>query len=628
MEGLQQFASHVNVAPMQNRITLKNYDQESRLFRRRVLIFAAFFGILTLILIGRLAYLQIIQHAHYTTLSDQNQLALIPIEPNRGLIYDRNGVLLAENIPTFSLDVIPDRIPDLTSSIKKLQAILNIDDETVALFNRHRKQHRSFEPVPLKLKLSEQEVAKFYVNQHDFPGVMVTARMTRHYPDGPEMVNFLGYVGRINESELKVLDRTDYSASNHIGKVGIERYYENQLHGKVGYDQVEVNAAGRNVRTIEHHAPEPGENLFLTIDSRLQHVAHEAFGPEKGALVAIKPKTGEVLALVSHPSYDPNDFTNGVSKTLYNELKNSEDKPLYNRALRGQYPLASTIKPFLALQALNLQTMDPEQNIRDPGWFTLPNSSHVFKDWRKEGHGMVNLQKAIIVSCDIYFYTLAVKMGIKNIASILKEFGFGSLSGIDILEELPGVVPTPEWKYRTQHVKWYPGDTVISGIGQGFMLTTPLQLASAVATIANKGIRYQPHLVYSSQNPKGETKFNPIIPETPVKLENEEYWDYVIEAMEGVISSTNPSGTGYKFGRNPPYTAAGKSGTAQIYRPPKYADLPDEMVPKRYQDHSLFIVFAPKKDPEIALAIVVENSKAAQYIARKVIDTYLLKDKP
>ncbi len=612
---------------MQNRITLKNYDQESRLFRSRVLIFAALFGLLTVVLIGRLAYLQIIQHTHYTTLSDQNQLALIPIEPNRGLIYDRNGVLLAENIPTFSLDIIPDRIPNLPKTIKKLQTIVNIDDEALALFNRHRKQHRSFEPVPLKLKLSEQELAKFYVNQHDFPGVMVTARMTRHYPDGPEMVNFLGYVGRINESELKKLDRTDYSASNHIGKVGIERYYETQLHGKVGYDQVEVNAAGRNVRTVEHHPPEPGENLYLTVDSRLQHIAHESFAGERGALVAIKPKTGEILALVSHPSYDPNDFTNGVSASKYNELQTSEDKPLYNRALRGQYPMASTIKPFLALQALNTQAVDPEATLHDPGWFTLPNNSHIYNDWEDRGHGYVNLRKAIIVSCDVYFYTLAMKLGIKNISEILKQFGFGALTGIDTLEEMPGIVPTPEWKYRTQHARWYPGDTVISGIGQGFILTTPLQLASGAATIANRGVRYQPHLLFKSMNPKGESQLNPIVPETPVKLENEEYWDYVIEAMQGVINSTNPSGTGYKFGRNPPYSAAAKSGTAQIYRPPKYAELPDVQVPKRYQDHSLFIVFAPVKDPEIALAIIVENSKNAQYIARKVIDAYLLKDK-
>lgn len=611
---------------MAKRLTLKDYQSESRLFKFRVMLFAVTCGFMTLLLIGRLAQLQIIQNRHYTTLSNKNQLAFIPIEANRGLIYDRNGVLIAENVPTFTLDIVPDRVSNLNKTLNELQALFSIDEETINLFHKHRKQHRAFEPVPLKLKLNDEEVAKFHVNQHKFPGVMVNARMMRHYPLGPDLVNVIGYVGRINEVELKKLDRTDYSASSHIGKVGIERYYETILHGKVGYDQVEVNASGQVVRTVEHHPPTPGENLHLSIDAHLQQVAHQALKGERGAVVALDPKTGEVLALVSHPSYDPNQFINGISSKDFNKLQSSKDKPLYNRALRGQYPLASTIKPFVALKGLHLELIDPDAYIDDPGQFQLPNNDHVYKDWNSGGHGMVNLRKALIVSCDTYFYELSMKLGIRKMADVLDEFGFGHLTGVDILEELPGNVPTPEWKLRTQHARWYTGDTIISGIGQGYMLATPLQLASSAATLANRGLRYQPHILHNSIDPKGHITQSPILPEAHINFKSE-HWDTVIDAMRGVVHSTKPSGTGRRFGRTPPYEVAAKTGTAEIYRPKRYENKKDHEIPKRYRDHSLFIAFAPIKDPKIAVSVVVENNPIAPKIARQVMDGYLVKKK-
>lgn len=605
---------------MAYRSTIKNYIRETYLFNQRVLISFYIVLFLAALLIGRLIYLQIGEYDVYATLSNKNQFNLIPLEPNRGLVYDRNGILLAENIPVFSLDIIPDHVKNLKNTINQLGKIVSLSPEDIRQFYKSLKQYRRFEPVPLKYKLNDDEVAHFYVNLYQFPGVTITARLLRHYPLGPDVAEVLGFVGRINLQELNSIDQTTYSASNYIGKVGIEKYYETQLHGQVGYQQVEMDASGRIVRTVKRIPPTPGTILYLTIDSQLQKITKEAFGNENGAAVAIQPDTGQVLAMVSHPSYDPNLFVKGITQEEYKELHDSPNQPLYNRSIRGQYPLASTIKPFIALLGLDTNTIDPEFSIWDTGVFQLPNSSHIYHDWQK-GHGRVDIHTAIMVSCDIYFFQLAVKLGIKNIDNILSRFGFGEPTNVDTWKELPGVVSSPEWKKHVLGQHWYPGDTVISGIGQGFMLTTPVQLASAIATLAERGLRYQPSLVLKEKLPNGKERDHDPTILTPIILHDKENWNIVISAMQEVVN--NARGTAGQFGRDPPYTIAAKTGTAQTPRPAQYKDTKDQLRPKEYRNHHLFIAFAPVENPKIAVAVVSEHANIAAAIARKMIDFYL-----
>lgn len=606
------------------RSMLKNYNLESRLFNQRIIVTAIFMAVLCFLIIVRLFYLQVFEHGMYTTLSNNNQMSLIPIEPNRGLIYDRNGVLLAKNVPSFSLDITPSRVDDLPQTLLQLQDLLGFDDELIEQFNKHRHQHRPFDPVPLKFKLSEQELAKFYVNQYRFTGVMINARMTRNYPLGADMVSALGYVGRINERELKAIDPVNYSASNFIGKIGVERFYEEQLHGAVGYQQVEVNASGQIIRRRNTFAPVPGDDIVLTIDSKIQSAAHKALGDQRGSVVCIDPTNGDILALVSHPSFDPNLFVNGISTKDFQTLQKSPTKPLYNRAIRGQYPLASTIKPFTGLAGLQYEVIKPDSYIQCKGFYKLPNIDHVYRDWnwRRHGHGWTNLVKAITVSCDPYFYNLAMKLGIHKMDAMLSQFGFGEPTGIDVKEELSGLLPSPEWKMTTQHAHWYTGDTIISGIGQGFMLTTPLQLASATATLSMKGLRYRPHLLLKSTVANGHEIVHKPVSMKPVQLNKPSYWRIIIHAMHNVIVSHKPWGTGYRFGRNAKYSVAAKTGTAQIYRPAQFRDIPEVQVPLKYRNHSLFIAFAPIEHPKIAIAVVIENNKDAPVVARKVMDAY------
>lgn len=610
---------------MAKRLTIKDHISETNLFTRRTIILGVGVLVCTLILLSRLVYLQIIQHNLYTTLSKQNQVNLIPIEPNRGLIYDRNGVLLAENIPVFSLEITPDRVESLKQTILRLQKIVPISKDDIKSFYKQLRQKRAFEHIPLRLKLTDTEVAKFSVNQYRFPGVAVRARLIRHYPMNEALSHVLGYVGRINERELEKVDTANYSATNFIGKVGIEKFYEDQLHGSVGYEQVETNASGRIVRVLKRTPPIPGKNLYLSIDSGLETAAEEALGDLRGAVVAIQPNTGEVLALVSSPSYNPNLFVRGISTKQYNKLSKSPDQPLYNRAIRGQYPLASTIKPFLALEGLDTRTVTRAYKIFDPGWYKLPRNSHLYRDWKRGGHGWINVTRAIMVSCDTYFYNLANMMGIGKIDNILTRFGFGISTNIDMGEELPGLVPGPAWKKHTKGMNWYTGDTLISGIGQGYMLTTPLQLAVATAALAEHGIRYQPHLLYKSESADG--KFTTASKEQryPVLLKHKWVWNTVINAMQQVITSRE--GTGYRFGRNTPYTVAAKTGTAQVFSAKFHEHLDEKNLPMNLRDHSLFIAFAPVDNPKIAIAVVVENSSKAANIARKVMDYYLIPQK-
>ena len=522
----------------------------------------------------------------------------------------------------FSLDIIPFETGNINNTLAELSKFIALTDDDLSQFKKQLKQHRRFDEIPLKFRLTEAEVARFTENQNRFPGVSIKARLMRFYPFGDKFSHVLGYVGRINQQEANEIDQSNYSASHYIGKSGIEKYYEEELHGNVGYEEVENDASGKPLRVLKKIKGVPGKNLYLTLDSKLQLVAEESMEGIRGAVVVIQPTTGQVLAMVSQPSFDPNVFVAGISKTDYQALQQSEDKPLYNRALRGLYPLASTIKPFLALQGLDTGITNPDYTIYDPGWFQLRNSGHEYHDWRRHGHGTVNIRRAITSSCDTYFYELASKMGIRRMDAILNQFGFGTLSGIDLDDELPGNVASPEWKKKMRGAHWYEGDTVISGIGQGYMQTTPLQLAQAVAALANRGQRFMPYLLMGDQLPGGAYIIQPPIPLEPVVLHDNQHWDVVIQAMQEVV--TTPQGTAYRFGHNLPYTIAAKTGTAQVIakRNPDGEDNQDAL-PERFRDHHLFIAFAPVDHPQLALAIISENSNEAIDIARDIFDYYL-----
>ena len=608
---------------MQKRIPIKNHHQEIQLITKRMLIALSFIGFLIFLLILRLAFLQISKHDVYSTLSTKNWLDLVPIEPTRGLIYDRHGVLLAENIPVFSLDVIPVQITDLTKTLASLGKIVTLSDNDISQFRKQIKQHRRFDEIPLKLRLSEDEVARFAENQYRFPGVLIKARLMRSYPYGKSFSHVLGYVGRINTQELNEIDQTNYSASHYIGKLGVEKYYEEELHGKVGYEEVENDASNKPIRVLKHIKGTPGKNIYLTIDSGLQFTAEKALTGHRGAIVAIQPATGQVLAMVSEPGYDPNLFILGISQKEYQSLQDSKDRPLYNRALRGLYPLASTIKPYLGLEGLDSGTTTAERTIYDPGWFMLKNYSRPWHDWAKHGHGTVNLNRAIASSCDVYFYDLSLKLGIRRMDAILGKFGFGALTGIDLDDEVPGLVASPEWKRKLKGMRWYDGDTVNSSIGQGYMQATPLQSAVAVATLANRGQRFMPYLLLGEQMPGKPYTVQQPIPLESVALHDNAYWDIIIHAMQEVVSSNQ--GTAHKpFGRHYTYTIAAKTGTGQVTRrrnpneTDKQSSLPEEL-----RDHNLFIAFAPVDNPKIALAIVTEHSHVAVETARIILDYYL-----
>jgi penicillin-binding protein 2 len=608
---------------MLKRTSIKNHYHEIQLTSRRSMLAIFVISIIIGLLIARLAYLQIYKNALYTTLSTKNAIDLVPIEPPRGLIYDRNGVLLAENIPVFSLDIIPQQIPNLQRTLAALSKVVEISDSDTIQFQKQLKQHRRFDEIPLKLRLTEAEVARFTESQYHFPGVLIKARLMRHYPYGESFSHVLGYVGRINTRELGEIDQINYSASHYIGKLGIEKFYEEELHGNVGYEEVENDASGKPIRVLKKTSGKPGKNLYLTIDSGLQLVAEKALQGHSGAVVAIQPKTGQVLAMVSQPAYDPNIFVIGISQKDYQALQQSDTKPLYDRALRGTYPLASTIKPYLALEGLESGATTPEYTIFDNGTFKLPNYSRVWHDWVRNGHGRVNLSRAIASSCDIYFYQLSSKMGIKLMDDILMQFGFGAFTGIDLDGELPGVVASPEWKLKVKGQHWYPGDTTNSSIGQGDMQATPLQLASAVSTIANHGQRYLPFLLLGEQEPGKLYIAHQSMPLAPVKLRDDKFWDIVIKAMQDVVD--NPQGTAYThYGRGYTYTIAGKTGTAALSRRriPNEEDK-QESVPEKLRDHHLFIAFAPVDDPKIAIAIITENSNNAIDVARAIMDYYL-----
>lgn len=601
---------------------VKNERAESQLHQFRLNILVALVICFSFLLISRLAYLQISQYKRYETMSLKNQMSIIPIGPPRGIILDSQGVVLAENIPVYVLEIIPEHVKNLQQTLQKLKILIpSITDEDIDAFNHSRRQNRSYVPIPLKLKLTQEEVATFASNQYQFTGVAIKARLMRFYPLGEITAHLLGYVGRINITELQQVDATKYQATNFIGKSGIEKFYEDLLHGQVGYQQVETDVSGRTLRILNKKNPVSGEKLYLTIDTRLQKAAYEALKDKRGAVVAINTSNGDILAMVSSPSYDPNVFVNGINSENYQKLANSKDRPLYNRAVRGLYPPASTIKPFVALAGLENGVVDTSFKVYDPGWYKLPNSSHAYRDWKKTGHGSINITRAITVSCDTYFYQLGHRMGIKAIEKMLRQFGFGQMTNVDLHEEAPGIVPNAQWKQSKRKASWYPGDTLITSIGQGFMLASPLQLANATASLSQKGKRFRPHLLKKSvQTDKDETHDYQPVEEQPVILKDDNYWTIISEAMHSVI--TNNEGTGYRFGRTAPYSVAAKTGTAQVFGGKHYEKKRQEDMPEFLRDHSLFIAFSPVENPEIAIAVMVENDVLASNVARKVLDAY------
>lgn len=607
--------------------TIKDTEEESRLIRLRVYSAVVIIILIVMALVARLFYLQVIRHDHFITLSQSNRVKVLPIAPIRGLIFSRNNVLLADNQPSFSLELIPEQIDNLDKTIGQLSRLIDIDEDSVNRFKKLRREKRRFESIPLKFNLSEDEVARFSVERHKIPGAKVIARPYRHYPEKSTLVHALGYVARIDEKDLQKIVESNYLGTTHIGKLGVEKAYEDILHGHVGHQQVEVNAQGRIIRVLERTPPEPGKNIYLTLDLSLQTVALSLMQGRKGSIVAMNPDNGDILALVSSPAYDPNPFVNGIDSKSYKVLLSSRDTPLINRALSGKYPPGSTIKPFLAIAALMFGVRDVDEKTWCKGWYTLKGQDHRYRDWKKGGHGHVDLNYAIMQSCDVYFYTLAHDLGITRLNQALTNFGFGFKTGIDIGGESTGLVPSIDWKRSALNQPWYPGETLIAGIGQGYVLTTPLQLVTATAALANHGKRVLPRLVYKISDPiSGESTLLPVATPEYVAGYKQEHWNFVIQAMEDVMHGAR--GTARRSGANTAYRIAGKTGTAQLFGIGQDEKYEKDKVPEHLRDHALFIAFAPARQPKIALAIVVENggsgSSTAAPIGRKLLDHYLL----
>ncbi|CDF82080.1 penicillin-binding protein 2 [Pseudomonas sp. QL9] len=604
-------------------IQLKDHEKDARLVRSRVVVGAVAVFILALVLVARMYHLQVTQYEYHSTLSENNRVHVQPIPPTRGLIYDRNGVLIADNRPSFSLTVTRERTENLKQELQFLVDILGLTEEDRAIFEKRMKQgRRPFEPVPIMFELSEEQIARIAVNQYRLPGIDVTAQFVRHYPLGEHFAHSVGYVGRINEPELKILDPVNYAGTHHIGKTGVEKFYEAQLHGTVGYEEVETNARGRVLRVLKRTDPVPGKDIVLSIDSKLQAKAEEALGGRRGAIVAIQPSTGEVLAMVSQPSYDPNLFVTGISFKDYSALRDSIDRPLYNRVLRGLYPPGSTVKPAVAIAGLDAGVVTPSSRIFDPGYYQLPNYDHKYRNWNHSGEGWVNLETAIMRSNDTYFYDLAHKLGIDRLHDYMSRFGFGQRVALDMYGESPGLMPSRDWKRITRRQVWFPGETLILGIGQGYMQATPLQLAQMTALIANHGKWIRPHLAKTIE---GQPPADPE-PMPDIDLREPGNWEMIDSDMQQVVH--NARGTAHKVGATSVYRIAGKSGTAQVVAIKQNEKYDRSKLSERTRDHALFVGFAPADNPQIAVSVMVENGESGSGVAapvlKQVMDAWLL----
>ena len=610
---------------MKKRRTLKDPRGEAALFQRRSLVGFALILLGLVALSGRFFYLQVQRHDEFVTRSENNRVKPKVIPPARGLIYDRNGVLLADNVPAFRLEVVPEQVPDMQAMLAQIGAVVPLDDDDVAVFKKQLKQSRRFESVPLKMHLSEDDIARFAINRWRFPGVDVVPYLTRHYPYGELFAHVIGYVGRIDADDLKRLDPNRYQGTSHVGRSGIERSYEDVLHGKPGYALVEVNADGRTQRVLETHPPTPGKNLYLSIDVRLQKAATAAFDGRPGAAVAIDPRNGQVLAMVSVPSFDPNLFVNGISSADYKALTTAPDKPLYNRALRGVYPPGSTVKPFLALGGLEYGVRRPEDTVLSTGEFCLPGQSRCYRDDTRGGDGVVNMVRAIEKSTNTYFYKLALDLGIDRLSNWMGRFGFGQKTGIDLEGEQVGVLPSREWKMANSRQPWFPGETIIAGIGQGYWAVTPLQLGHALSILAGQGVPRAPRVVMATQdNVEAPRRMLPNPPTGPSLVSSPRNLEVIKQGMEAVITG----GTGAKQFIGFPLVVAGKSGTAERFsRTTSAYDTNKNNAYLASRHRAWFEAYTPADDPKIAAVALLEagawGAQDAGPIVRKVFEAWL-----
>lgn len=612
---------------------LKDLDRELARFHGRLKVGAAFVAVLAGVLLGRAYYLQVTQHEFYTQRAESNRISLVPVAPNRGLILDRKGRILAENYSAYTLEITRAEVADLDATLAEIGKLIEITPGQLRRFRRLLSESHEFETVPLKSRLTDEEVAIIAAQRYRLPGVEVKARLFRNYQAGPGMAHVVGFIGRINDNDLKRLREQNlernYRGSVHIGKTGLEQRYETLLHGRTGFDQMETDASGRAVRMLSRIPPVPGKDLRLYLDLDLQAVAEAAFGDYLGGLVALDPNTGGVLALVSKPGFDPNLFVDGIDPETWKSLNESPERPMVNRVLRGIYPPGSTIKPLMALAGLELGIRKPGDSIVDPGYYSLPGSSHQFRDWKRGGHGVVDLRRSISQSCDTYYYRLAVDLGIDRMHDYLKQFGLGEKTGIDLEGESSGLLPSREWKKRRWNKPWYPGETVIAGIGQGYHLTTPLQLATMAAMLANGGKRVEPRLVEAIREPM-ETQWQPlpgaVRGQVVVSPEN------LAVVREGMLDVMRPGGTAARSAVDAPYAIAGKTGTAQVVGIKQGARYDEKRLARKHRDHALFIAYAPAESPAIVVAVMVENggsgSGTAAPIARAVFDYYLTGKRP
>jgi penicillin-binding protein 2 len=609
---------------------LRNSERELQQFQLRIGIAGIAMLVAFALLMSRFVFLQVLQHDHYRSKAEDNRISIVPIPPNRGLITDRNGVVVARNYSGYTLEIFPRRVRSVEATIDELSELIEITPRDRARFKRLTVETRNPESLPIRTRLSDEEVAKFAANRFRYDGVEIKARLFRQYPFGDVGSHVIGYMGRITQADQARLEEegveANYRGTDYIGKSGVEATYERELHGTTGFEQVEIDAAGRGIRTLSRTAAVSGENVVLTLDMRLQRVAENAFGARRGALVAIEPGSGAVLALVSKPGFDLNLFVDGIDPQHWAELNNSPDRPLNNRAIAGVYPPGSTFKPFMALAALELGKRTPRSTINDPGYFVFGDRR--FRDSKPGGHGVVDLYKSIVVSSDTYYYMLANEMGIDAIAGFMKQLGLGQLTGIDLHGEAAGVLPSPEWKMkrfrRPEQQKWYPGETISIGIGQGYNAYTPIQLAKAMATLAANGAMYRPRVVGHVENPRTRER-KTFEPELAARVPLRREWvEFVKRAMAGV----NKEGTGARAFAKAEYTSGGKTGTAQVIAIKQNEKYDEAKVAERHRDHSLFIAFAPIDNPIIALAVIVENggfgARAAAPISRTVLDYYLI----
>jgi penicillin-binding protein 2 len=619
--------------------SIKDHHSERRLFISRVILTSVVSFLLLSTVIARLIQLQVYDHEAFAAQSQGNRIRIEPVPPIRGLVFDRRGRVLAENLPAYQLELIPEQVTDIDNTLQRLADLGLIEAEDIPQFKELSASGPRFKAVTLNFRLSDEEIANFAIQRPRFPGVDFKPRLVRNYPYGEAVAHAVGYVGALSRNDLNRLDPSAYAGTSHTGKTGVENSFESDLHGDVGYRHVVSNALGRQIPADSRgltgslpvdETPVPGHNVYLSIDLDLQQVATKALDGRRGAVVAIDPWTGEILALVSAPTFDPNLFALGMSTSQYAGLQDNLDQPLFNRAVRGAYPPGSTIKPMLALAALESGATNLTRKTICRGYFTLPDSTHRYRDWKPQGHGEMDLHDALTQSCDVYFYEISGDIGIDRMHYYLDQFGLGHATGIDISGEHPGLVPSREWKRNNfrdpADKRWYNGETVIASIGQGYMLATPLQLASAAASLATRGIRYEPHLVAAIENAvSGERELISPLRLDDVRIDNDTYWDAVLTGMHDVMQ--NVRGTAWAVGGNAPYQMAGKSGTAQVFSIAQEDEYDEEDMALRLRDHALFISFAPFDNPRIAVAVVVENgssgSRVAAPIARAIMDTYL-----